>query len=232
VVRGAPEFAATLERTLTDADAAARLRRDVAHEIERRGGAENVVVFDYPDSSAIGKTLAAIAAARRLDPVDAAIRLQLEGYRGRPGGARLRGFSMAELDVEAYAAQPWVATSTDGDITLPEDGPTAHARFYGSFPRKIRRYALERGIISLEDAVRSMTSLAAQILGLRDRGLVREGHAADLVVFDPERLNDRATFAEPHRHSEGVEVVLVNGVPVLRDGRVTGALAGRVLSNH
>lgn len=140
----------------------------------------------------------------------------------------MRGFSIWEGDVEAYAAQPWTATATDGEIALPEDGPV-HARFYGTFPRKIRRYALEKKVISLEDAIRSATSLPAQILGLRHRGMVREGFYADVVVFDPERVRDRATFFEPHQYAEGIDYVLVSGQFVVDGGKLTGALPGTVM---
>lgn len=224
-----PDFAAELRRTLADPESAADVRRDIAHEIRRRGGAENVVVFDYPDSNYIGKSVAELAAGRDIRPVEMAIALQLEGSTDRPGGGRLRGFSMSEHDVEAYAQQPWVATVTDGGIALPEDGPV-HARYYGTFPRKIYRYALERGVISLEHAIRSMTSLPAQILGLEDRGQIREGQRADIAVLDLERLRDTATFFEPHQYAEGVDYVLVNGELVIDDGEITWALPGEVIT--
>ncbi|HEX7049755.1 MAG TPA: D-aminoacylase [Longimicrobiales bacterium] len=229
---GRPDYAAALRAVLTDETAAAALRRDIAHEIARRGGASSVVIFEYPDSALIGRSLAEVAAARGIPAVEAAIRLQLEGDPHRRGGGRMRGFSMSETDIEAYAAQPWVATSTDGGIALPEDGPRTHARFYGTFPRKIRRYAIERGVLSVEDAIRSMTSLPAQILGLRDRGMIREGYAADIVVFDLERIRDTATFFEPHQYPEGIEAVLVNGRFVVDGGRLTGALPGVVIPSH
>ena len=222
--------AEALRRTLADTGRARRLRSDIAHEIARRGGAPNVVVYDYPDRSLYGQSLAQIAARWAVDPVEAAIRIQLEGLPDRPGGARMRGFSMSELDMELIARQPWVATSTDGGIALPSDGPATHARFYGSFPRKIRHYAMERGVISLEAAIRSSTSLPAQIMRLGDRGQVREGFAADLVIFDLATIRDKATFFEPHQHSEGIELVLVNGVPVVDGGALTGALPGKVLA--
>jgi N-acyl-D-aspartate/D-glutamate deacylase len=161
--------------------------------------------------------------------VETAIRIQIEGLPERAGGARMRGFSMAEWDMEHIAKQPWVATSTDGGIALPADGPSTHARFYGSFTRKIRHYALDRGAISLEHAIRSSTSLPARIMRLADRGEIREGMAADIVVFDLARIRDRATFFEPHQHSDGLEHVLVNGVAVVENGKVTGALPGKVL---
>jgi len=227
-----PDLAARVAAVLADPERAPLLRSDIAHEIRRRGGPENVVVFDYPDSSYIGKSLGELATMRGLAPVDMAIALQMEGYRDRQGGARARGFSMSELDMEAYAAQPWVATSTDGGIALPDGGPGTHARFYGTFPRKIRHYAIDRGVLSVEDAIRSSTSLPAQILGLRDRGMIREGFAADLVVFDPVRIRDTATFFEPHQYPTGIEHVLVNGTFVLDSGKHTWQRPGTVIRSR
>ncbi len=190
------------------------------------------MVFDHPDRAFIGKSLDSLATARGVSPVQMALELQYEGYRDRPGGARLRGFSVWEDDVDAIMSQPWNATSTDAAIALPEDGPDTHARYYGSYPRKLRRYALDRGVISLENAVRSSTSLPAQILGIRDRGLIREGQAADLVVFDPATVRDSATFENPHQYAEGIDFVIVNGKFVVEQRKLTGALAGQVLSRE
>jgi len=139
--------------------------------------------------------------------------------------------SRSASDMEAFAAQPWVATATDGGIALPEDG-AVHPRYYGTFPRKIRHYALEARALSLEAAVRSATSLPAQILGLRDRGQVREGFWADLVLFDLDRIADKATFFEPHQHAEGIEHVLVNGAFVVEDGRILYATPGKVVTSR
>jgi N-acyl-D-aspartate/D-glutamate deacylase len=207
----------------------AALLRDIAHEIARRGGPDRVVIFDHPDTTLIGKSIADVAAARKITPVEAAIALQLENP-ARRGGARMRGFSMSEIDMEAFAAQPWIATASDAGIALPTDGPGTHARFYGTFPRKIRHYAIERGVLSVEDAVRSMTSLPAQILGLRTRGQVREGFMADLAVLDLESYRDVATFFEPHQYADGVELVMVNGQLVVDTGELTWKLPGRVIT--
>lgn len=222
---------AVLKRVLGDPSTEKQVRADIAHEIRRRGGAHNIVVYDYSDKALYGKPLAEIARMWKVDPVDAAIRIQMEGI-DRPGGARMRGFSMAEWDMEHIAKQPWVATSTDGGIALPEDGPSTHARFYGSFTRKISHYAIERGAISLEHAIRAATTLPARIMGLADRGALREGMAADIVVFDLQTIRDKATFFEPHQHSEGIEHVFVNGVARVRDGRIVDALPGRVLGRR
>ena len=219
-----------LEANLRDPAAAARIRQDVTHEIRRRGGADRVVVFEYPDESIVGATLADVAERWGVDPVQAAIELQLRGNRERSGGGRLRGFSMSEDDVEAYAGLPWVATASDGGLAHPDDGGSVHPRFYGTFPRKIAWYARERGALSVEAAVRSMTSLPALLMGVRDRGMVREGFHADLVVLDLDALQDEATFFEPHRYPSGIQEVLVGGESVVRDGELTWALAGRVLT--
>jgi N-acyl-D-amino-acid deacylase len=215
---------------MADPALAAKVHADVLHEVARRGGLENIVVLDFPDRSYVGRSLADLASTQNLSAVELAVALQERGFRDRPGGARLRGFSVWEDDVDAFMRQPWTATSTDAGVVLPEDGADVHARFYGSYPRKLRRYALERRVLSLEDAIRSSTSLPAQILGLRDRGVIRAGLAADVVVFDPAKVQDNATFVDPHQHSSGLELVLINGVPVVDAGRPTGARPGRVLS--
>ena len=220
---------AMLKRVLGDPPTAKLVRSDIAHEIRRRGGAENITVYEFTDKSLYGKSLSEIARLWKLDPVETAIKIQLEGL-DRNGGARMRGFSMAEFDMEHIAKQPWVATSTDGGIAMPADGPTTHARFYGSFTRKIRHYALDRGAITLEHAIRSSTSLPARIMSLNDRGQIREGFAADLVVFDLATIRDKATFFEPHQHSEGIEHVFINGVAVVDGGKLTHATPGRVLT--
>jgi N-acyl-D-amino-acid deacylase len=227
---GGGNRAEALRATLADPGKAKTLRSDIAHEIARRGGADQVVVYEYTDKTLYGKPLAEIATLWNVDPVEAAIRIQLEGLPERAGGARMRGFSMHEDDMEAFARQPWVATSTDAGIALPDGPPSTHARFYGSFPRKIRHYALDGGVISVESAIRSSTSLPATIMGLKDRGLIREGMAADLVVFDMAAIRDTATFFEPHQYSEGIEYVFVNGVAVVDGSKVTWALPGKVIT--
>ena len=121
-----------------------------------------------------------------------------------------------------------MATATDGGIALPGDGPV-HARFYGTFPRKLRRYAIDRGAISVEHAVRSSTALPAEILGLEDRGPSRSERWPTSSFMDLERVTDRATFFEPHQYADGIDHVLVNGTPVVEDGRPTWALPGEVI---
>lgn len=229
--RDGETFADALRRTLSDREQAGDLRRDIAHEIRRRGGPDRVVIFDHPDSALVGRSLREVAAERGTNEVEMALRLQLDGDPERAGGGRLRGFSLSEDDVEAYGARNWVATATDGGIALPTDGPV-HARFYGTFPRKLAHYARDRGVLSMEDAVRSSTWLPAQILGLKDRGMILEGFVADLVVFHPDEIRDTSDFFEPHQYPEGIDHVLVNGTFVVENGELTWALPGKVIPSN
>jgi N-acyl-D-amino-acid deacylase len=221
-------FQTTLKSVLLDAEKKKALFGDIKHAFNWRGNAENILVMDYPDKSYVGKNIAQLAGENGISDIEMVIKLQMEGYADRRGGARLRSFSMSEIDIEAFYAQPWTATSSDANIALLSDGPV-HARFYGTFPRKIRHYAIERGILTVEDAVRSSTSLPAQILGLRGRGLIREGCRADILVFDPKAIRDTATFFEPHQYAEGIEYVMVNGVYVVKDGKLTWMRPGEVI---
>jgi N-acyl-D-aspartate/D-glutamate deacylase len=135
---------------------------------------------------------------------------------------------MSEDDVRHIMAIDWVATASDGGAKLPS-ATRPHPRNYGTFPRKLAYYALQEEVISLQAAVRSMTSLPAEILGMQDRGVLKEGLVADVVVFDPATLKDTATFDNPHQYAEGIRHVFVNGTPALTEGRLTGALAGKAL---
>ncbi len=217
-----------LQRRLADPKVRETIRADIAHEIDRRGGADRIIVYEFPDPKFVGKSLGELARERGEDPVDTALWMQLNG-QDRPGGARMRGFSLSELDIEHIMRQEFTATCSDaGTVAFGEGIP--HPRYYGAFPRKIRRYVFERGVISLPFAIRSMTSLPAQIIGLRDRGLLREGYWADITIFDPEKIADRATYENPHQYAEGIRYVLVNGEFVVDEGKITGKLPGKVLT--
>lgn len=220
-----------LRMVLADPARNAMVRQDIQHEIRRRGGADRVVIFEYPREEWVGRNLQEVANERGIDPVQMAIDLQLEGDPERRGGGRLRGFSMSELDVENYAAQPWVATASDGGIAVESDG-SVHPRYYGTFPRKIRRYAMTAGALSVEAAIRSQTSLPARIMGLPDRGEIRVGNWADLVVFDMATITDEATFFEPHQHASGIDHVIVNGEFAMKDGQILYTLPGQVIPSQ
>ena len=206
----------------------ALLVTDIRHQIARRGGAENIVVLDHPDRSLIGKSLDDLAKAYGISADAAAVNLQFSGYPKLFGGARIRGYSMSEKDIESFLVRPWVATASDSGVVLPNDRPV-HPRHYGTFPRKIRRYALDSDLLTVAQAIRSMTSLPAEILGIPDRGVIKEGRYADLTLLDLETLRDRSTYFTPHRYPEGVVHVLINGVPVVRDAILLWTLPGTVL---
>ena len=218
---------AHLQKRLSDPAESAKIRRDIEHEITRRGGASRVVVYDFPDKKYVEKSLEWIAKDRGLSPVDAAIWIQMNGNE-RAGGARMRGYSLSEIDIEHIMQQEFTATCTDGGTSALGDG-VPHARFYGTMAKKIRRYAMDRKVITVPFAIRSMTGLPAQIMRLKDRGVIRIGSWADLVIFD-DTIEDRATFTEPHQYPNGIPYVFVNGVAVVDQGKLTKALPGKVIT--
>jgi N-acyl-D-amino-acid deacylase len=182
--------------------------------------------FD-PEPAYAGKTLAAIAAQRGADPADTLIHLIREALalEAKTGGSAesVIGTSMQEADLERLMAWPHMNFCTDGSLR------GAHPRGFGSYPRILGRYVRERRVLPLEGAVRRASLLAAEHMGLADRGALRPGMAADLVLFDPAAVIDRATPDAPHAVSEGIRKVWVNGVVVYDEGRVTGMRPGRVL---
>ncbi|HUV12198.1 MAG TPA: D-aminoacylase [Acidobacteriota bacterium] len=175
-----------------------------------------------------GKSIAQIAQASGKTPTEVVFDLLLE----EGGSVPAVYFLMTEEDV-GYAMQvPWVSFGSDGSAVRPEGKlgqGNPHPRWYGTFPRILGKYVREEGVISLEEAIRKMTSLNAEKLGITDRGLIAEEKKADLVIFDPEKVADRATFDDPHQYPIGIEYVIVNGVTVLKDGKHLGAKPGRVL---
>jgi len=195
------------------------------------GGADGIlIVGTFEDSLRYlqGRTLAAIALMRGSDPVEVLFDITIAD-RSRTGAVYS---SMSEQDVRAAMRHWWVAVNTDFGGVAP-DGPfgaqSAHPRAYGSFTRILGRYVRDERLMPLEYAVRKMTSLAAQRVGLLGRGLVRPGMYADITVFDPATVIDRATFEQPHQPSVGIEYVFVNGQAVWRKGRLTDARPGRGL---
>lgn len=196
----------------------------VRENLRRRGGASAILIAFYkPDTSIEGKTLGAIASARGTSAERAALDLMARG------GASIVSFNMSEQDIEQIMRQPYTMTSSDGGLVLPTEG-RPHPRDYGAFARKLARYVRERKTVTLESAIRSMTGLPASVFGMKDRGAIREGAVADIAVFDPAAVRDRATYTDPHQLAEGMSYLLVNGVVVIDRGRFTAALPGKVLS--
>lgn len=213
-----------LRARFAEAETMARIRAEVVQNLDRRGGAARIRFGGAGEDA--GKTLAEVAAARNLDPVDTAIDILRRG-----GGGSIISFNMHDDDIRVLMRQPWTMTASDGE--LPRMGVGfPHPRAYGTFPRKLGKYARDDRLIGLEQAVRSMTSLPAQVFRLTDRGVLRAGAMADIVVFDYDRVRDRATYDAPHQLSEGIVHALVGGRVSIQESRVTGALNGRVLDRR
>ena len=209
------------------------LVNDIEYLIRIQGGADRLVIVDVPSNSElVGQTLAEVADRKGVTPLDALVQFALDaGTEESPHGVLFRALAGHEFDVKTFAKQPYTATSTDAGVSL-ETRPGQHPRYYGAFVRKIAHYVKEEETVSLPFAVRAGTNLPAQIIGLPDRGLLRPGYRADLVVFDYGRLEDRATVLEPHRYPEGIEYVIVNGQFTVDEGELTGALPGQVLDRN
>jgi N-acyl-D-amino-acid deacylase len=218
VLRKDPASLAPAER-----DALAAVEAVVSENLRRRGGPSAIqIAFHRPDPAIEGKKLGEIAQARGLTPERAAMDIIARG------GASIVSFNMSEDDIAQIMRQPYTMTSSDGGLVLPTAG-RPHPRNYGAFSRKLARYVRDREVVGLEFAIRSMTSLPAAVFGMRDRGVIREGAMADINIFDPAAVRDRATYTDPHQLSEGMSYVLVNGVPVIDEGKFTSERPGRVL---
>jgi N-acyl-D-amino-acid deacylase len=189
--------------------------------------ADGLLLTHYgPNRSYDGKTLAEIAQIRHEDDTTTLIALIRDAEAAKPpadGEATVLGTSMVEPDVEAILKWPWSNVCTDGEL----DGK--HPRGYGAFTRVLGVYVRERHVLTLEEAVRKMTTLAAANMGFADRGRLSVGMHADMVLFDPDAVADRATLADPHALSAGIRLTWVNGVVVYRDSKATGAYPGSVV---
>ena len=204
-----------LRKRLSDSGKRATLLEDIAINIDRRGGPNSLLLVETEDPQWSGLRLDAIAAALNVQPAEAAARLITEGQ------ARVVSFNMTEDDIKTFMKEPWVATSSDGT-----DG---HPRKFGSFPRKYSAYVRDSDTLSLAEFIRASSGLPADILGLRDRGYLATGMSADVLVFDPRRYQEKASFAEWDRLSTGVDHLLVNGGFAIRDGAITQLRLGQPL---
>jgi len=201
-----------------------------SNEVKSVGGWHGVLVasLQKPENKKYeGKRMDEVAKEMRKDPLDALCDLLVsEG-----GSAEAVYFSMSESDVEMAMKQPWLGIGSDGVATSPAMAfiGKPHPRFYGTFPRVLAVYVREKKMLTLADAIRKMTSFPAQITGLMDRGLLRPGMAADITIFDPKTVADKATFQNPLLYPFGIPYVIVNGVVVIDQGQHTGSKPGRVL---
>ena len=221
-----------LRANLADPVAARELERDTGYILRLQGGADRHIVVEAPDyPETVGRHLAEIASDAGRTPFEQLVHFALESTRLSPAGVRFRPVAGHRFDVENYMRQEYTATSTDGFVSL-ETRPGQHPRSYGAFTRKIAHYVKERGAITLPFAIRSSTGLPAQIVGLKDRGYVREGFKADIVVFDYDDITSPATIMEPDLYPDGIEYVMVNGRFTVDGGELTGALPGAVLDRR
>jgi N-acyl-D-aspartate/D-glutamate deacylase len=203
-----------------------RIREAMIQNLARRGGADRIQFRRYrPDPSIEGRLLSDLAEELGRNPLDVSIDLLKEG------SVSIVSFNMDDGDVETLMAQPWTMTSSDGDL-VPWNEGVPHPRSYGAFPRKIGLYVIEKGTVTLEHAIRSMTSLPALVFQMPDRGVLRPGAVADVVVFDLDRISDTAEYRDPHQLAEGMVWVFVNGVATLANGEFADALPGRVLQKE
>lgn len=227
-----------LVERLHDPASRRRIRRDILtpssawdNEWQEIPGPESVLISVVQNPALLqyqGKTLAEVAKIRKTDPIETLLDLLAEDQ----AYTSVAVFGMSESDIGVAIKQPWVSIDNDSQGTSP-DGPLGkeypHPRAYGTFPRIIRKFVREERRLTLEEAIRKFTSLPASRMGIADRGVLKTGIWADVVVFDPDSIRDKATFAEPNQLAVGMSWVLVNGVPVIADGKATGALPGQVL---
>jgi len=229
---------AKLIERLRDPATRARIRKDMEtpskawqNEWDEISGPQDVMisVVQNPELKKFqGKRLSEVAQAMHKDAMDALFDLLIEDKAFTSCAV----FGMSEPDVALALVQPWVSIDNDSSGTSPEGllgEEHPHPRAYGTFPRILRKYVREEKKLTLEEAIRKFSALPAQRMRLTDRGVLKQGMWADVVVFDPETVRDLATFDDPNRLSQGMDFVLVNGVPVIEDGKMTGALPGKVL---
>jgi N-acyl-D-amino-acid deacylase len=225
-----------LVERLKDPATRARIRQDLLtsttwdNEWQEIPGPDAVMISDVENPlllSLQGKRLAEVARERSQDPIDTIMDLLIADP-----SMGVSVFAMSQADVTLALQQPWVSIDNDSEGTSPEGllgRAHPHPRAYGTFPRILAKYVRDDKAVTLEDAIRKFSALPAQRMRLSDRGVLKEGMWADIVIFDPATIHDRATFDKPNQLSEGMEYVLVNGVPVIDQGRMTGALPGKVL---
>ncbi len=208
---------------IADPDTRTRIREAMVENLARRAGADRIQFRRFTEDPSIeGRLLSDLAEERGQDAIDVALDLILQG------GPSIVSFNMSDEDLLRFMTQDWTMTSSDGDLPLFDVG-VPHPRSYGAFARKIGKFVFEDEVITLEAAIRTMTALPAEVMGMEDRGRIAEGLVADIVVFSDD-FRDNATFTEPHQLSSGVVHLFVAGEAAIMDSAFTGARAGVVLA--
>jgi len=201
---------------LADLQLLPKIRAQISENIRRRGGADALLVTVADDKSLNGQTLAEIAKRRQQSAVDTVIAL-VKGPK-----IRVASFNMSAADIENFMVQPWVVTSSDGT--------NGHPRKYASFPKKYRQYVRDKGLLSVAKFIAQSSSKTAKILGLNKRGMLKVGHYADIIIFDPKTFRDKANFAQWNKLSTGVTTMMVNGQLTIEDSQYNGGLFGKVVN--
>jgi N-acyl-D-amino-acid deacylase len=208
-------------KRLSDPAEIDKIKDAITKRIERATGADAIMISHSPKNPEWnGKTLQDVSEILELTPTEAAIEIL------KKGDPSVIVFMMDPAEVEYFMQKPYVMTSSDG-MNVPYGLGLPHPRNYGAFTRKIREYVLNKNVVTMEFAIRAATSLPAEILGLDDRGWIKEGYVADILVFNPETIRDKATWQEPHQYSEGVEYLLINGELAIENGEYAGTLPGK-----
>lgn len=215
---------AELVKRFEDSELGALLRKAIAESLETKNGGADLRIASYaPMPGYAGKTIAEIAKMTGKSPLDVVVEIE------KKGGAQIVHFGMNEEDMRLFMRQDFVATASDGGSKVPDTVSVPHPRNYGTFPRKIGLYSIQEKLIPLEMAIRSASGLPADIMGLKDRGYLKPGYYADIVVFNKDTFRDKATYDKPHQYASGITHVLVNGSFAIMDGKSTGKLAGKPL---
>jgi N-acyl-D-aspartate/D-glutamate deacylase len=211
---------------LADPEIGPKIRAAIEREVADRDDGKALRVCSCSSHPAYaGKDLATIAGQQKKSVVDIVVEIE------KGGGAQMVSFGMSEEDVRIFMRRPWVATASDGTSKVPS-ADVPHPRSYGTFPRKIGLYSITEEVLPLAQAIRSASGLPADIIHLRERGYVKAGYFADVVVFDAKTFRDTATYDKPHQFAPGVKWLYVNGTAAIADGNQTTALAGRVLRHQ
>src|SRR5438105_1736698 len=210
---------AELLKRIDDPQIRPRLIAEMQENLRGRGGAESLLIVDSRDRTLVGKRLNQLAQEMNKSPVEAALEVIKT-----TGGAGVASFNMNEKDIRRFMKEKFVMTCSDGS--------TGHPRKYGTFPKKLHEYVFETKLISLPFAVRNSSALTAEWFRIPERGLVREGYFADVIVFDPKTVSDRSTYEQPELLAVGMKFVIVNGKIAVENGAYTGVLAGRALRKN
>lgn len=213
-----------LQAALDDPQRGEKVRKQISRELEERENGQQIVVANFKaERGWQGKSLAAIAQETKRTPLDVVIDIMSRG------GASVVNFGMKEDEVRLFMREPFVATASDGSAMSLDSQAQPHPRSFGCFSRKIGHYAIEGQVLPLGQAIRSASGLPADILGLPERGYLKVGYFADIVVFDRKTFRDQATFTKPLAWSTGVKLLFVNGQVAVEDGKPTEKLAGRAI---